>query len=173
MPDETNDPVNPFREALFAAWLEMEELKRQEKHVAIRKAQIQQTINALYPLVYPDSEQLPDVNALSLPNAIRLVIHASSGRPMSAADVRAKLSELGYDLDKFDNALTNIHTAMSRLVDTDEMVWVKEDGKKKALAGPELKPVPEPAPDLDAINAAIEAMQKELEKGKEAQEGSS
>lgn len=149
--EQTSDEPEPFRDALFAAYQELEMLKQQEREIAVRKAQIQQTINALYPLVFPFDDE--DVRALSLPNAIRLVLR-SCGRPINMHDIHSRLTDWGYDLTKFDDPMTNIRTAMNRLVESEEMVWVDE-GKKKAMPGPDLKPVPQMTPP-DSLPAKVE-----------------
>jgi hypothetical protein len=136
---------NLYSEALFAAWAELDSLRVQERDIAIRKAQLQQTVNALYPLVFDNQV---DINALSLPDAMRLVLR-STGRPLSGNDFKTKLEDMGFELSKFANPLANIMTAMNRMVEAEEMIWFEQDGKpKKAIPGPELKSVPElDAPD--------------------------
>lgn len=138
-PDKTEDEA-PYRDALFRAWKELDTLKQQERDIAIRKAQLSKTCSALFPLVFPE---VIDVNSLSLPNAIRLLI-SSADRPLSAADIQTKLQDLGFDLKKYDNPLANIHTAMTRMADSEELVQIDGD-KKRVVAGPELKTVTDPA----------------------------
>jgi hypothetical protein len=131
----------PFYDALWSAYGELQEIKKQEHDLAVRKAQLTKTVNALYPLVFSD---MPEINTLSLPNAIRLVISGAE-RPLSAGDMKTKLEDLGFDLTKFDNPLANIHTAMKRMAESDELVYVDGD-RKRVTAGPELKPAPDAAP---------------------------
>ncbi|SRR5216684_4168947 len=150
----------PFEEALFVAFNQIQELKQQEREIAVRKAQLQQTVTALYPLVFPDTV---DINSLSLPNAIRLIISGAGGRPISAIEMRGRLDELGYDTSKYENPLANITTAMNRMVEADEMVWADIDGKKKALPGPDLKAVPQPQPELPMTRLAEESARQENE----------
>jgi hypothetical protein len=134
-----------FEQALFAAFDRLQQLKEQERSIAVEKSQLNKTIEALFPLVFPDQI---DINSLSLPNAIRMVVSGAGGRPISPAEMKGKLEDLGYDISKYDNPLANIHTAMNRMVEAEEMVWADINGKKKALPGPELKPVPQPQPEL-------------------------
>lgn len=134
-----------FDAALDAAIAELAELEEQERNIASRKANLRLTVNALWPVVF--KQPLNDINALSLPDAMRLILR-SAGRPLNANDYRTKLTDLGFDLSKFDNPLANIHTAMKRMVDSEEFQWV-EEGSKQVVPGPELKPVPE-AEELSA-----------------------
>jgi hypothetical protein len=131
-----------YEDALKAANAELESLQKWEREIIVRKAQIQQTINALCALVYPDAL---DVNALSLPDAMRLVIR-SAGRGLNANDFKTKLEDIGFDTSKYENPLANIMTAMNRMVENDEMIWMQTDGKKTAGPGPELKQVPQEVP---------------------------
>jgi hypothetical protein len=147
---------NPYETALNAAYEELQKLKEQELEIAIRKAKLRETMNALFPLVFPDKVE---INSLSLPNAMRLIFQ-SAGRPLNAADFLTKLQDIGFDVGKFDNPLANIHTAMARMVESDEMVWVEVEGKKKGIPGPELKPVPQELPQGAVLKALLEAYQK-------------
>jgi hypothetical protein len=134
---------NFYESALFAAYEELAELKTKELEIAVRRSQLRQTVDALFPLVFP---QEIDIKTLSLPAALRLILK-SAGRPLSASDFKTKLEDMGFDTDKYDNPLANIHTAMSRMVESEEMAWVNLDGKKKAIPGPDLKPPQFEAPE--------------------------
>jgi hypothetical protein len=143
------DPKSLYRDALLSAWSELRELTDQERKIAIRKAQLQETANALFPLVF--DMPLVEINTMSLPDAMRIAIR-SAGRALSAYDMKTKLTDLGYDLAKFENPLANIQTAMNRLVENDEFIWVEKDAKpKQVLPGPELKSVPDANPNFAAF----------------------
>jgi|GEM_PF-2825970 len=142
---------NLYYDALFEAWGELQRIKEQERELAIRKAQLSKTVSALFPLVFPDSL---DVNTMSLPNAIRLIM-SGADRPLSATDIQTKLEDLGFDLKKFENPLANIHTAMKRMAENDELVLIDGD-RKRVTAGPELKPAPDmSAGDWEAVMARM------------------
>jgi hypothetical protein len=152
------DDNSSFMTAILDAHRELESLKIKEREIFIRKAQLQKTIYALFPLAFPDS-QPTDVNSLTLPDAIRLVF-GSSGRHLSAMGMRTKLEDIGYDLSKFDNPLANIHTAMNRMLESGELTKMSADeGKKTFAPGPELKEVPDVTniPD-DAVEKAMKAL---------------
>lgn len=129
--------VSPYKKALAKAESEWINLTRQERRIALRKAQLKETIQALYALC----SDLPDINALSLSDAIRLMIRSTSDG-LSRTGIRDKLQEMGYDLKKFKNPLASIHTAVERMVESEEFVRMPSD-ENKVEAGPELKSVPE------------------------------
>jgi hypothetical protein len=135
---------NFYSKALFSAYNELEELRKQELSLMQRRAQIRLTIKALSPLVFPNNL---DIKEMSLPTAMRFIMNWA-GRPLTATDFKTKLEDIGFDVGKFDNPLANIMTAMSRLVENDEFDWAEGEGKKKVIPGPELKPEPEP-PQID------------------------
>jgi hypothetical protein len=159
MDDNSRDKI--FSDALDAAVAELAELEEQERNIISRKADLRQTVNALWPVVF--KQQLTDINTLSLPDAMRLVMR-SAGRPLNANDYRTKLTDLGFDLSKFDNPMVNIQTAMKRMVDSEEMYWV-EGETKRVLPGEKLKPVPEPTEfSADALKALMEGLTSSDEK---------
>lgn len=145
-----------FQSAFVEAYDELEKLKIQEREIFVRKAQLQKTLMALYPLIFPESE--PDVNSLTLANAIRLVF-SSANRALSALEVRTKLDDIGFDLSGYENPGASIHTALSRMLESQELSHAPktERGKKTFAATPELKPVPE----VEAVPES--ALQKALE----------
>lgn len=158
-----SEEYNPYRDALEMALAEFKALQEQERQIAIRKANVKASIKALAPLV---NQKSTDVNSLGLADAIRLVFGGTS-RTLSPIEVRGKLEDLGFNLSNFENPLASIHTALNRMVDTNELVSSKsEDNKKRVGAGPELKPVPEVTmldilkrmaeKEQDAVNAVKE-----------------
>lgn len=138
------------------AWTELDALREQERTIAIRKSQLQNTVSALYPLVFP-AEQ--DINSFSLANAIRLIFNGAS-KPLTARAVRDKLDDMGFDLTKHENVLASIHTAMKRMADTEEIILVPDtDNPQKTFeAGPELKQVESATPTFDAMEEALKAL---------------
>jgi hypothetical protein len=143
-----------YRNALQTAFDKWVELQLQERRITVEKNQLRQTFLALFPLAYPNSGD-PDISSMSLANAIRIVL-GGADRPITAIEMRGKLTDLGFDLTKYDNPLANIHTAMNRMAEAEEMVWVDID-EKKGMPGPELKQVqaPLPAPTDDQLKNAI------------------
>jgi hypothetical protein len=126
--------------AYLEAWKELNKLVEDEKQIAVRKAQLRDTMKALAPLVSPEGFPV-DIAAMSLANAIRLVIR-SAGRPVNALEIRSRLNDLGYNLGQHENPMASIHTALRRMEENDEVKpseWDGEDKKKKFEPGPELK----------------------------------
>ena len=147
-----------YKAALDKAFDEWTNLQNQEREITVRKNQLRQTFLALYPLVYPEPGGA-DISSMTLANAIRTVI-GGSHRPITAIEMRGRLTDLGYDLAKYENPMASIHTAMNRMVESEEMIYVEEDNKKKFSPGPELKPVPtaEPTQSNDQLRNSILAL---------------
>lgn len=133
-PEETEDF---YSKALFAAYRELSELTEQERAIAVRKAQLQESINALGPLVFPQSV---DIKTMRLPDAMRIALR-SAGRPLNAHDFASRLTDLGFDLTTYSDPKASILTAMNRMVDGGEMVWVEGEKKKTVEATSDLKTV--------------------------------
>ena len=145
--DESVD--NPYVPAIMKAWVDLQEAQEQERQLTLKKAQLKQTIDAIFPLAFPDFKTEVDITSMTLADTIRLVVK-SCGRPVSVKEMRGKLQDLGFDLSKYSNVLASIHTAIARMVDSEELIWTDEDGKKIS-AGPELKPVASNEPDIGAL----------------------
>jgi hypothetical protein len=158
-----NEINEKYADAVLAVWQELKELTEQERDIAIRKAQLRKSFNALFPLAFP-GEKL-DVNTLTLPDAIRLLM-ASTGRPLSALDIQTKLEDIGYDVSKFDQPLANIQTAMKRMLDSEELTRFTDDNKK-VVPGPELKAPPDVTPALDSSEVENLLNQIELSEDEE------
>jgi len=139
-----------YIDAFINAWNELNEIASKEKEFAYRKAILNDTVTALKPLIF---KRTWDINSLTLSDAIRWVFKTAK-RSLTALEVRSKLTDLGYNLDQFDNPLANIHTALTRMGDTNELSKIENEGKKKAFEPtPDLKPVPEPELNAGAIAA--------------------
>jgi hypothetical protein len=123
---------------------ELERINVAKKEMAIREAQLNESLKALRPLA---GEWVFDLSEFSLSNAVRFVFNGlADERSLSAIDVRTKLEDLAYDLSKYENPLASIHTCMRRMVETEELVIkpTDEGNKKQFEAGPQLKSVPDP-----------------------------
>jgi hypothetical protein len=90
------------------------ELARLEAEVAALK----QTIAAIAPLV---GEAVPS----GLTDAIRTILAKADG-PLSASEIRDRLSGMGFDMKSYSNPLATIHTILRRLTDSDEAHVQKE-----------------------------------------------
>jgi hypothetical protein len=134
-----------YKAALDKAQADWDALTLKEQEIAVRKAQLKDTIIALSALC----SELPDINALSLSDAIRLMISSTSGG-VSRVGIRDRLEELGYDLKKFKNPMASIHTAVDRMVESGEFNKMP-DNEKNVEPGPELKPIPGLSSSLKAL----------------------
>ena len=152
--DNNSQPTDIYKDALQTAYDQWLELQVQERYIVMQKSRLRQTFLALFPLAYPDGNA-PDLSSMSLADAIRMVI-GGIDRPVNAIEMRGKLLDIGFDLSKYDNPLANIHTAMNRMVEAEEMTWA-DDEEKKALPGPELKsvPAPEQKPSDDPLRNSL------------------
>ena len=122
---------------LDAALADYFAVQNQIRELEMRKGQLSDTCRALYALC----SKIPDMNSLSLSDAIRTVFK-NTERSHTAVEVRGKLQEMGYDLSKHKNALASIHTALSRMVEADELRSVEDKERTALLAGENLKEVP-------------------------------
>jgi len=150
-------PPNPYEGALWKAFEELQEIKKQEAELAIRKSKLRKTVDALYPIVYPAAAE--DIQSLSLANAIRMVVKNADGA-LPAKEIRNRLRDLGYDLSKYSNPLASIWTAAKRMIDAEELELTEDEDEKKLAAGPELKTVPESTDAETAMAAKAEQQQK-------------
>jgi hypothetical protein len=151
--EETPGPdadLYPYRSAIFKAWQELQEAQEEEKKLLIKKARLKATVDALWPMAFPDSNTSPDINSMTLADAIRMLVQSCTGRSTTIKEIRGKLQDLGYDLSKYKNPLASIHTATTRMVESEELVWVDDEGNK-LTAGPEMKPVLKAEADLGAM----------------------
>jgi hypothetical protein len=151
---DENEPDNPYLHALTRAWAELFSLQEDEKRLTLKKAQLKNTIDALFPLAFPEAASGPDIANMSLANAIRLVVQSSGGRAVTVKEVRGKLQDLGFDLAKYENPLASIHTAARRMVESEELTWVDDEGKK-LQAGPEMKNIPDSTPSEERLNELL------------------
>ncbi len=143
-----------YKKALEKATAEWNDLTRKEREIAVRKAQLKGTIRALNALCSAP----PDINALSLSDAIRLMIRSTS-EGLSPVAIRDKLDEMGYDLKKFKNPLASIHTAVDRMAESGEFVRTPND-QNKVEAGENLKTQAEGFWDT-AVHATLKGQNKE------------
>ena len=84
---EFAEGYEPYIDAFVRAFHELEEIKIKEKEFAFRKAQLNDTVAALKPLIFKQSW---DINDLTPTDAIRFVFR-SAKRPLAAIEVRSKL----------------------------------------------------------------------------------
>jgi hypothetical protein len=81
-------------------------------------AALTRTMNAIAPLAGEESLS-SDAPPAGFTDSIRNILSAASD-PLSAAEVRDRLSALGFDMNSYSNPLATIHTVLRRLVDARE-----------------------------------------------------
>ena len=130
---------NPYSGALERIEEELEELRKQENQLALRKARLIESFEALLPLVLPEETQA-DINSLTLADSIRLVVKCAA-RPLHIREIRMRLDEMGFKTMKFRNPMASVHTAVKRMIDSKELAYIKDphDGAKMIERGPFLK----------------------------------
>jgi len=117
-------PVDDYRRALAAAVREYDSLAQQRLDVDKRLAAVAQTIGTLSRLC-----GLTIPMTWGLTDACRLVMRAG-GVPMTAREVRDRLASIGFDLTRYTNELSAVHTILKRLNESGELRFVAQaDGK--------------------------------------------
>jgi len=141
MVDEENKDV--YEEALERIQQEIEEVQKQETQLALKKARLMESFEALLPLVCTDEDEVVDVNSLTLADAIRLVVRCS-GRPLHMREIRLRLDEMGFKtMSKFKNPMASVHTAVNRMIESEELAYTDDGlGAKMIERGPCLKSAP-------------------------------
>ena len=105
-----------YRRALDAACREYEQVAAEHARLETRLGQLKQTIGTLNKLCGFEAT-VP----WNLTDACRVVLR-SSGRPMTAIEIRESLDAAGLDFTRYQNALSAIHTVLKRLADGGEVV---------------------------------------------------
>jgi hypothetical protein len=117
-----------YRRALDAAMREYEMLGRQRAEIDERIAQLAQTIGSLSRLC-----NLTPTVPFGLTDACRVVLKAA-GHPLTATEVRAQLDAMGFDLTRYSNDLSSIHTVLKRLNEAGEAQFVPRSWEKPAYS---------------------------------------
>lgn len=104
-----------YKRALDAAVREYEQVSAEHAALEARLAQLKQSIAALTRLCgYEPTVQL------GLTDACRMVLRNADG-PLTALEVRDRLTAIGLDLGRYSNALASIHTVLKRMHDAGEV----------------------------------------------------
>ena len=106
-----------YRRALDAAVREYETLGQQRQDIDKRLSELAQTISTLSRLC-----GLTPTVPWGLTDACRVVLR--SGLPMTPTDVRDRLLAIGFDLSKYSNELSGIHTVLKRLNEAGELRYL-------------------------------------------------
>jgi hypothetical protein len=137
-----------YRLALDAAIKEYEDLAQQKHALDDRLAQLGQTVGSLTRLL-----GLAPTVPLGLTDACRMILRR--GEPMTAVEVRNRLSAIGIDMSKYANVLAAVHTILKRLNASGEVRFMTnaEGRHQYAWNRPGLA-----TPGRDIVSVAHDAM---------------
>jgi hypothetical protein len=114
-------PLDDYRRALDAAVAEYERSIADRAALDARLAQLQETIRTLTKLC----GFTPTV-PFGLTDACRLVLR-NAAAPLTAVEVRERLTAIGFDHEKYANGLAAIHTVLKRLEESGEVALAERD----------------------------------------------
>ncbi len=114
-------PQSDYRRALDAAVREYERAVADRAALDARIAQLQETIGTLTKLC----GFTPTV-PFGLTDACRLVLR-NAAAPLTAVQVRERLTAIGFDHQKYANGLAAIHTVLKRLQESGEAALALQD----------------------------------------------
>jgi hypothetical protein len=114
-------PPDEYRRALDAAVKEYEGAMVDRAALDARIAQLHETIRTLTRLC----GFTPTV-PFGLTDACRLVLR-NAGTPLTAVQVRERLTAIGFDHEKYANGLAAIHTVLKRLQESGEAALAAQD----------------------------------------------
>ena len=126
---------------------ELQKLQREQAELDLLRverdkqiAALIKTMNAIAPLI--GEEPMPAADGKEAPTAgmtdcIRTIL-AQADEPLSAAEIRDRLSAMGFDMKSYSNALATVHTILRRLAEAVEVEPLKLNvplpgGKKFAI----------------------------------------
>jgi hypothetical protein len=113
-----------YKKALEAAIAEFESLGEQRRTIDKRLSEVSESINALSRLC----GLTPNVS-MGLTDGCRLVLR-NGGLPMTPIEVRDRLAAFGFDMARYANDLSAIHTVLKRLNHAGEVRFaVRAPGK--------------------------------------------
>lgn len=116
-----------YRTALDAALEEYEALGQQKGALDDRLAQLGQTIGTLTRLL-----GLTPTVPLGLTDACRMILRR--GDPMTAVEVRDRLTAIGIDMSRYANDLAAVHTILKRLNTSGELRFISNSPGKHRYA---------------------------------------
>jgi hypothetical protein len=113
--------TDDYRRALEAATREYERAMADRAALDDRLAQLKQTIASLTKLCGYE----PTVS-WGLTEACRTLLR-SARTPLTAVELRDRLASVGFDLDRYSNALAAVHTVLKRMTESGEAAYVQQD----------------------------------------------
>jgi hypothetical protein len=121
-------PAEDYRRALAAAIEESRRLSVERQRIDARLSELAETIGTLSRLC-----GLTPTVPWGLADACRTVLR-NAGQPMSPAEVRDRLTIIGFDLSRYSNALAALHTTLKRLVEAGELALATTSSHRTGYA---------------------------------------
>ena len=128
-----------YRKAYESAAKELDELLQRQAAMEERIIALRKTMNVLSVLCQQTGIDTSDIDAAhaklfqmiesSLTEDILKIVNASS-EPLTTADVRDQLKELGGSLAEHRNPLASINAILNRLVESNRVQVTEKDGRK-------------------------------------------
>ena len=159
-------PTESYKQALETAQAEMTELLRERAAIDKQISKLAPAIEYLSKLCAdPTIEPTPSASDRGLTEAIRLAFKSAVPFSLTPTEVRDKLREQGFHLDKYANELPPIHNTISRLLKSGELEedvprregraykWVS--GLERLLLQGELSPLGHMATFLSGVREQI------------------
>lgn len=115
-----------YKKALEAAIAEFESLGEQRRAIDKRLSEVSESINSLSRLC----GLTPNVS-VGLTDGCRLVLR-NGGLPMTPIEIRDRLAAFGFDMTKYANDLSAIHTVLKRLNHAGEIKFTTRGPGKPA-----------------------------------------
>ncbi len=126
-----------YKKTLETAQAEVGELLRQRNEIDARIGKLAPVIEYLSVLCDEIQSSLPDLPMpsqleMGLSDAIRLALRSAIPGSLTPTQIRDKLRESGFNLDKYANELPPIHNTIARLKEQGEVDEIIKPGGEKA-----------------------------------------
>lgn len=126
--------IEKYKQALDSARKALAELLKARENLDRQISKMEVLIISLADVCGESPDQVPgesDATSINLRAAIRLVFRAARPNALSPTEVRDKLKEMGFQLDRYKYELPPIHNTIARLLLADEIEVENLDGTKK------------------------------------------
>lgn len=121
-----------YRATLDEVLEELHEIEEKQAELNTRRKYLQElasVLSRMYDIELPEgttAELLPEEG---LTNHISWILD-SAAEPLTAVEIKQRLTDLRFDVAKYANPMAAIHTTLKRLVENGEIGYIAEDGKK-------------------------------------------
>src|SRR5205823_2062894 len=103
-----------------------------EKELAKRQAIVARLSERICQLAIANDDQgiLSAVKETGLTEALRVVLTAANGQPLTAVEIRNRLEAMGFDVAVYQNFLATLYLTLQRLEKQNEVIEIKQNEKK-------------------------------------------